>query len=138
MVEFLNGVDWTIVAGIAIALIVAIALVIRSGKNIKVLSKASILEAERLFKSETGQAKFIWVVGKVYEKLPSIIKTFYSKAQIEKLVQESFEILKNTALEQVKVQNAKEDVCSELITGEVVETVVENSEDKYTEGEYTL
>lgn len=135
MVEFLNGVDWTIVAGIAIALIVAIALIIRSGKNIKILSKASILEAERLFKSETGQAKFIWVVGEVYEKLPSIIKAFYSKAQIEKLVQESFEILKNTALEQVKVQNAKEDVCSDIVTEAVTDNDVE---DTYTDGKYEL
>lgn len=89
----------TLVIAVAIAFLVFMVVYYFVGKSqAKVLATKFILEAERLFGSEVGQAKFKWVVSTIHSLLPGLLKVLYTEKDIEKLVQITFNSLKRGAL----------------------------------------
>lgn len=46
-----------------------------------------VTEAEKVYGGKTGQIKLMYVVRKIYSKMPVILKLFLSEKQLEKIIE---------------------------------------------------
>ena len=46
-----------------------------------------VTQAEKIYGSKTGEMKLMYVVGKIYPKMPVILKIFLSEKQLEKIIE---------------------------------------------------
>ena len=46
-----------------------------------------VSEAEKIYGGKTGKAKLMYVIKKVYSKMPVILKLFLSEKQLEKIIE---------------------------------------------------
>ena len=46
-----------------------------------------VTEAEKIYGGKTGQIKLMYVVRKIYSKMPAILKMFLSEKQLEKIIE---------------------------------------------------
>lgn len=54
---------------------------------------ALVTEAEKRFGSGTGELKYCYVVERIYEVLPWIIRILYTKEQLDKMIEDAVEYL---------------------------------------------
>lgn len=82
-------------------LIVVVALVLaiiyKSGKKelVKDIIYSLVVKAEKELGSKTGGAKYSLVIANLYEKLPLILRLFFSKTELNKYIEDSVTWLKN-------------------------------------------
>ena len=82
--------------------------------NVKLQSAVAglITEAEQSFNSvKCGGQKFAWVVGKLYDLIPTALKTIITKQMVERIVQGTFDSMARYAKSQMDkiVDKALED-----------------------------
>ena len=65
-----------------------------------------VTEAEKVYGGKTGQVKLMYVVKKVYSKMPVILKLFLSEKQLEKIIE-------NVLVNAKKSWSEKEDILKE-------------------------
>ncbi len=50
-----------------------------------------VTEAEKIYGGKTGEIKLMYVVKKIYSKMPVVLKTFLSEKQLEKIIENVLE-----------------------------------------------
>lgn len=76
-------------------ILIAIALIKRGRQDIvKRLVYNLVVKAEATLGSGTGDAKYNMVLTSVYNKLPGVLRFFYTKKEIDNLIQEAVAWLK--------------------------------------------
>lgn len=50
-----------------------------------------VTEAEKIYGGKTGEIKLMYVVKKIYSKMPAVLKTFLSEKQLEKIIENVLE-----------------------------------------------
>lgn len=86
---------WGIIL-LVVFIIVAFIVAIKIGykKQIKQLLLALVVKAEKEYGSGTGKVKFSAVCEWVYEKLPSLARLFISAKDIENLIEDAVDYMK--------------------------------------------
>lgn len=99
---------------VLMALFGAIALYFKSSAVLKQLADEFVAQAENEYKgvSKSGGYKFDWVVNKIYEVMPTVLKMFISKSAVETAVQRAWEMAEQyaTAAADKFVQQAVEKI----------------------------
>ena len=108
-----------VVLGVIIALIIRIR---QNGKGeLKNIVFKYVTEAEKEFDSSMGSVKFSTVAEKLYNKIPSAVKVFFTKKDIEKLIE--------TALKTMKAEIKENNNLAEYVGAEP-EALPENKEEE--------
>ncbi len=50
-----------------------------------------VTEAEKIYGGKTGEIKLMYVVKKIYSKMPGVLKAFLSENQLEKIIENVLE-----------------------------------------------
>ncbi len=66
-------------------------------------------EAEKIYGAKTGETKMMYVVKKVYAKMPIVLKTFMSEKQLEKIIENVLKKAKNLWAENQKIIKGSDD-----------------------------
>ena len=64
-----------------------------------------VTDAEEIYGGKTGKLKLNFVVKKVYEKMPVIIRTFLTEKKLEKIIEKVLVKAKESWLKQVEGEN---------------------------------
>ncbi|MBM7615723.1 hypothetical protein [Alkaliphilus hydrothermalis] len=112
ILEFLNN-YWVEI----IATLVFIGLVILTYKKsndevVRNIILALVVEAEKLLGSGTGPLKYEMVVDRLYELLPMPLRVIFTKKQIDRMIEEAVQFLKEQlaegkALDEVRTSISK-------------------------------
>jgi len=96
--------DMKIIVNIAIVLVVIISLMLlwKKGykKQVKEILLVLIIQAEKAWGSGTGAIKF----SQVYSQLPTIVTLFFSKLEIENMINETVEYMKSYMESNIKAK----------------------------------
>jgi cytochrome b subunit of formate dehydrogenase len=89
-----------IVAIAVILAVVGVILLCKYNSNFKKiilpqLARLAVVEAEKYLGSNTGKYKFSYAMNYIYGKLPALIKTFISEAELTTMIEDSVTILTN-------------------------------------------
>lgn len=89
--------NWSSVLVVLAALGLFVYLYVRGEKKIiyKILLFL-VTEAERMYGSGTGELKLAYVVSKIYDKMPKVLKLVISLNQLVKWIEEALEYAKQT------------------------------------------
>ena len=87
IIEFLieNWSDVTLV--ISVLFIIIYSSFTNKTEYLKAELFSLVTEAEKLYGGKTGQIKLMYVVRKIYSKLPVILKLLLSEKQLEKIIE---------------------------------------------------
>ena len=94
-----------IILAVIIAAIIAVFVILAVKGRKDIIYKiifALVNEAEAAFGSKTGKLKFAYVIERVYEILPPIVRLFISYNMLEKLIEKALEEAKEYWAEQVE------------------------------------
>ena len=89
-------VQYLCIAALFICLIVyCVFIYLNNGKKalyiqLRELAYKLMLLAEKEFESDNGKQKFEWVINKIYEFLPEVIKLFVTREELEHYVQQLY------------------------------------------------
>jgi len=72
-----------------------------------------VTQAEKIYGGKTGETKLMYVVSKVYSKMPLILKAFLSEKQLERIIESVLVKAKKSWSENEKILKEGEDVCGE-------------------------
>ena len=62
---------------------------------VKKIILSLVVQAEKALGSKTGELKYAYVVEKVYDKLPFIVTMFFTKAELNNLIESAVNKLKS-------------------------------------------
>lgn len=82
---------------IIIAAIIILALLIKLGRHdiIKKIVLSLVCAAEKQYGSGTGEIKYAYVIEKLWDKLPFIIRILYTKKEIDNMIEMAVQKLKH-------------------------------------------
>ena len=63
-------------------------------KFVRKIVLALVTEAEKHYGNGTGELKYCYVVERIYEVLPWVIRILYTKEQLDKMIEDAVEYLK--------------------------------------------
>ena len=87
---------WTDILLIVVVVAVLAILYKRSKKDlVKEIIYSLVVKAEKELGSTTGSAKYSQVISDLYEKLPFILRLFFSKVELNKYIEDAVKWLKN-------------------------------------------
>ncbi len=70
-----------------------------------------VTEAEKIYGGKTGKTKLMYVVEKIYKKMPAVLKIFLSEKQLEKIIEDVLENAKKSWLEKQNAEEEREKLC---------------------------
>lgn len=94
MIDFIT-LHWDSVLVVVLFIILAIYLLKRgSRKKVKSMLFYLVSEAERIFGDGTGELKYAAVTTWIYEKLPAILKILFTEKQLDEMIEEAVDEMK--------------------------------------------
>ena len=97
--------NWDNVAVILGAIIALIIRIRQNGKGeLKNIALKYITDAEKEFDSNMGTIKFATVAEKLYNKIPSAVRIFFTKKDIEKLIESTLKTMKDQLKDNTSLQ----------------------------------
>lgn len=95
MIQFLqvNFIDIIVV----VLFIIGMLLLYKNNKKelVRKILLSLVVQAEKALGSGTGELKYAWVVDNFYSKMPSIIKLLFTKKEIDTMIEEGVQRLKD-------------------------------------------
>lgn len=70
-----------------------------------------VTEAEKIYGAKTGAIKLMYVVKKIYSKMPTILKVFLSEKQLEKMIEAVLQKVKESWAKNSQIIKVGEGVC---------------------------
>lgn len=83
----INEVTMTVVAIIVVILFIAITIKTNHRDILNKIVLSLVVQAEKTLGSKTGELKYAYVVDKLYDRLPDIIKILYTKNDIHNIIE---------------------------------------------------
>ena len=82
---------------VIILFVVGMLLLYKNNKKdiVKKILLSLVVQAEKALGSGTGELKYAWVVDNFYDKMPGIIKMLFTKKEIDTMIEESVQKLKD-------------------------------------------
>ncbi len=78
-----------------IVLVLAMYLIIfKQNVAIKNIALKWVIEAERTYGSGTGEIKYNYVVGAIYERIPFIFRVFFTEKMIDNIIENAVDYMK--------------------------------------------
>ncbi|MEA4869887.1 MAG: hypothetical protein VB062_04535 [Christensenella sp.] len=105
--------DWksilNLVCGVCVILCYFFSEYYKKSATLRDLIALLIADAEEAFKEQakSGKEKMAWVLDQLYEKIPLPFKPFFTKIQLEEVVQKAFDAIAKYADIQVAKLKAK-------------------------------
>lgn len=97
--------NWDNVAVILGAIVALIIRIRQNGKGeLKNIALKYITDAEKEFDSNMGTVKFAAVAEKLYNKIPSAVRIFFTKKDIEKLIESTLKTMKDQLKDNTSLQ----------------------------------
>lgn len=109
---------------VVIALIVIVIVLLKRGE-IKILEKilfALVCQAEKQFGTGTGELKYATVADWIYQRIPGILKIFFTSKDISKMIESALEKAKEAWGENDDIKDYIETPAPESIEAANVET----------------
>ncbi len=92
--EFL-GMHWSSILVVAAVIVVCIVLIKKGySKYVKEIVFYLVCEAESVYGNGTGELKYAAVTSWLYDKLPAIVKVFFSAKEIDSMIEAAVEEMK--------------------------------------------
>lgn len=81
---------------VTILFVVGMLLLYKNNKKdvVKKILLSLVVQAEKALGSGTGELKYAWVVDNFYNKMPGIIKLLFTKKEIDTMIEQSVQKLK--------------------------------------------
>ena len=97
---------------LVIGLIVVLAILYKNGKKnaVKKIILGLVVQAEKALGSGSGELKYAYVIEKIYSKLPAIIRLLYTQKELDEIIEESVQKLKELLSKGVDLNSYNDEV----------------------------
>ena len=95
MIQFLQDNFLNII--VVVLFVIGVLLLYKNNKKeiVRKILLSLVVQAEKALGSGTGELKYAWVVDNFYSKMPGIIKLLFSKKEIDTMIEEGVQRLKD-------------------------------------------
>lgn len=95
MIQFIQNNYTSII--VIILFVVGILMLYKNNKKdiVRKILLSLVVQAEKALGSGTGELKYAWVLDNFYNKMPSIIKLLFTKKEIDTMIEEGVQRLKD-------------------------------------------
>ena len=108
---------------VTILFVVGILLLYKNNKKdiVRKILLSLVVQAEKALGSGTGELKYAWVVDNFYNKMPGIIKLLFTKKEIDTMIEQSVQKLKEVLASGVTLNSYDDEVYINVIRDNNIE-----------------
>lgn len=108
---------------VTILFVVGMLLLYKNNKKdiVKKILLSLVVQAEKALGSGTGELKYAWVVDNFYNKIPGIIKLLFTKKEIDTMIEQSVQKLKEILASGVTLNSYDDEVYINVIRDNNIE-----------------
>ena len=108
---------------VTILFVVGMLLLYKNNKKdiVRKILLSLVVQAEKTLGSGTGELKYAWVVDNFYNKMPGIIKLLFTKKEIDTMIEQSVQKLKEVLASGVTLNSYDDEVYINVIRDNNIE-----------------
>ena len=121
MIQFIQNNYPSII--VTILFVVGMLLLYKNNKKdiVRKILLSLVVQAEKALGSGTGELKYAWVVDNFYNKMPGIIKLLFTKKEIDTMIEQSVQKLKEVLASGVTLNSYDDEVYINVIRDNNIE-----------------
>lgn len=115
MIQFIQNNYISII--VTIIFVVSLLLLYKNNKKdiVKQILLSLVVQAEKALGSGTGELKYAWVVDNFYDKIPGIIKLLFTKKEIDTMIEDGVQRLKDILASGVTLNSYDDEIYIDVI-----------------------
>lgn len=115
MIQFIQNNYLSII--VTIIFVVSLLLLYKNNKKdiVKQILLSLVVQAEKALGSGTGELKYAWVVDNFYDKIPGIIKLLFTKKEIDTMIEDGVQRLKDILASGVNLNSYDDEIYIDVI-----------------------
>lgn len=110
MIQFIQNNYPSII--VIILFVIGMLLLYKNSKKdvVRKILLSLVVQAEKALGSGTGELKYAWVVDNFYDKMPGIIKMLFTKKEIDTMIEEGVQKLKDILASGVTLNSYEDEI----------------------------
>lgn len=121
MLQFIQNNYTSII--VTILFVVGMLLLYKNNKKdiVRKILLSLVVQAEKALGSGTGELKYAWVVDNFYNRMPGIIKLLFTKKEIDTMIEQSVQKLKEVLASGVTLNSYDDEIYINVIKDNNIE-----------------
>ena len=115
MIQFIQNNYPSII--VTILFIIGMLILYKNNKKdvVRKIILSLVVQAEKALGSGTGELKYAWVVDNFYDKIPGIIKLLFTKKEIDTMIEDGVQRLKDILASGVTLNSYDDEIYIDVI-----------------------
>lgn len=103
---------------VVVLFIIGMLLLYKNNKRdiVRKIVLSLVVQAEKALGSGTGELKYAWVIEQFYDKLPKTITILFTKKEVDQMIEDAVQCLKDILAEGVNLSSYDDEVYINTLT----------------------